>query len=61
MAGADLKRQIAAKAEALGFDAIGFCAATLPPERRQNLRDFLAAGHHASMGWMETRADERAN
>jgi epoxyqueuosine reductase len=61
VAGADLKRQIAAKAEALGFGAIGFCAATLPPERRQGLREFLAAGHHGSMGWMEARADERAN
>ncbi|MGO9817316.1 MAG: tRNA epoxyqueuosine(34) reductase QueG [Acidocella sp.] len=61
MAGADLKAQITARAEALGFDAIGFCSATLPPETRQRLNAFLAAGRHGGMGWMEERADQRAH
>jgi epoxyqueuosine reductase len=61
VAGADFKTQITARAEALGFDAIGFTRAALPPERRHYLQEFLASGHHGSMGWMETRADERAD
>ena len=61
MAGADLKAQISARAEALGFDAIGFCSATLPPETRQRLNAFISAGRHGGMGWMEERADQRAH
>jgi len=61
VAGADLKAQISARAEALGFDAIGFCSATLPPETRQRLNAFISAGRHGGMGWMEERADQRAH
>ena len=61
MAGADQKAKIAARAEAYGFDAIGFTRAYLPPERRRWLQDFLAAGHHGTMGWMEERAEQRAD
>lgn len=60
VAGAD-KEKIAAKAGAYGFDAIGFTRATLPPERRRYLQDFLDAGQHGTMGWMEERADQRAD
>jgi epoxyqueuosine reductase len=61
VAGADQKAKIAARAEAYGFDAIGFTRAHLPPERRRSLQDFLAAGHHGTMGWMEERAEQRAD
>lgn len=61
MAAAELKAQIVARAEALGFDAIGFTTATLPPEARERLNDFLAAGYHGGMGWMEERAEQRAH
>jgi epoxyqueuosine reductase len=45
---------------ALGFDAIGFAPATLGPEARTRLADFLAAGHHGEMGWLAERTDQRA-
>jgi epoxyqueuosine reductase len=61
VAGADTKAKIAAKAEAYGFDAIGFTRASLPPERRRWLQDFLKAGHHGTMGWMAERAEQRAD
>jgi len=61
VAGADPKAQITARAEALGFDAIGFCSATLPPETRQRLNAFISAGRHGGMGWMKERADQRAH
>ncbi len=61
MAGADPKAQITARAEALGFDAIGFCSATLPAETRQRLNAFISVGRHGGMGWMEERADQRAH
>ncbi|RAI59069.1 tRNA epoxyqueuosine(34) reductase QueG [Roseicella frigidaeris] len=44
----------------LGFDAVGFARAELGPEVRQRLGDFLAAGMHGEMGWMEARAEQRA-
>jgi epoxyqueuosine reductase len=43
-----------------GFDAVGFAAATLAAEASEGLREFLAAGRHGDMGWMQARADERA-
>ncbi len=49
------------KALALGFDAVGFAAASLGPEASARLKDFLGAGHHGSMGWMADRADQRAD
>jgi epoxyqueuosine reductase len=61
VAGADPKAQITARAEALGFDAIGFCSATLPAETRQRLNAFISVGRHGGMGWMEERADQRAH
>jgi epoxyqueuosine reductase len=44
-----------------GFDAVGFAAATLDARVGEALRAFLAAGRHGDMGWLETRADQRAN
>jgi len=61
VAAADIKAQISARADALGFDAIGFCSATLPPKTRQRLNTFISAGRHGGMGWMEERADQRAH
>jgi epoxyqueuosine reductase len=45
----------------LGFDAVGFARAELGPEVRRRLEDFLAAGLHGEMGWMEGRAEQRAH
>ena len=52
---------IAAKARALGFDAVGFAPAALGPEVRDRLRDFLMAGQHGDMGWLAERVDARSH
>lgn len=57
----NLAAEIRAKATALGFDAVGFAEARLGPESAARLRQFLAAGHHGEMGWLEERADQRAD
>jgi epoxyqueuosine reductase len=53
--------QIREKAIALGFDAVGFAPARLGPEARARMQDFLAAGHHGSMGWLAERAEQRSH
>jgi len=52
---------IRTKAHALGFDAIGFARADLAPEARARLRDFLASGHHGTMGWLADRTEQRSH
>ena len=54
------RETIRTRAHAIGFDAVGFARASLGPETRDRLRMFLAAGQHGDMGWMEARAEERA-
>ncbi len=56
-----IKKLITDRAKAIGFDAVGFCAADLPPETGQNLHDFLAKNHHGDMGWLVERSSWRAN
>ncbi len=53
-----LEIALRAEAERLGFVAFGIAAATqsFAPE----LEDWLAAGHHSTMDWMENRKDQRA-
>ena len=60
MAAADPKAAIRDRALALGFDAVGFCAAALGPEARARLGAFIAAGQHGDMGWLAGRADQRS-
>ncbi|MGH6990392.1 MAG: tRNA epoxyqueuosine(34) reductase QueG [Stellaceae bacterium] len=60
-AAADLKAAIRDAALRLGFDAVGFAAAELAAESRARLRQFLDAGYHGDMGWLEARAEERAD
>ncbi len=61
MAAADTRELIRAQALALGFDAVGFARAHLAAEARERLMRFLADGQHGAMGWMESRADQRAH
>jgi epoxyqueuosine reductase len=58
---AEVRAGIRARAQALGFDAVGFASATLGPEARERLREFLDAGHHGEMGWLAARADQRVD
>ena len=46
---------------ALGFDAFGITEASLGPEARRRLVDFLAEGHHGEMGWLAERVDQRSD
>ncbi|WEK45365.1 MAG: tRNA epoxyqueuosine(34) reductase QueG [Candidatus Andeanibacterium colombiense] len=55
----ELKQRLAGEARALGFAAIGFAPAADDPQRSARLEEWLAAGFHGSMGWMEERAEVR--
>ena len=54
-----LKEAIRAEAERLGFAACGFTRADAVPDAGHELKRWLAAGHHGTMGWMEERSDQR--
>jgi len=54
-----LKQRLMAKARELGFVAVGFAPAVDDPLRARRLREWLAAGSHGDMEWMESRADVR--
>ena len=56
-----LKARIFDKARELGFCAWGIARADAAPEAGERLREWLAAGHHGEMGWMEDRAEQRAS
>jgi epoxyqueuosine reductase len=56
---AELKARLIEQARALGFATIGFAPAADDPLRAKRLREWLAAGHHGEMDWMETRAEVR--
>ena len=56
---AELKERLVAEATALGFAALGFAPAADDPLRGQRLREWLAAGMHGEMEWMEARAEVR--
>ncbi|WP_241233692.1 tRNA epoxyqueuosine(34) reductase QueG [Altericroceibacterium xinjiangense] len=47
------------KAHELGFAAIGFAPATDDPVRARRLQEWIEAGFHGEMDWMEARADVR--
>jgi len=55
----DLKARLVDHARSLGFAAVGFAPAADNPEQVQRLREWLAAGFHGDMDWMEDRADVR--
>ena len=51
-----LEEAIRAEAERLGFVACGFARADAADAAGLDLRRWLEAGHHGTMGWMEERA-----
>ncbi len=55
------QERIREQALGLGFDAVGFCPASLGPEARARLAAFLAAGQHGDMGWLAERSEQRAD
>ena len=56
---ADLQARLRERAAQEGFAAIGFAPAADDPLRSRRLREWLDAGMHGSMSWMEDRADVR--
>ena len=56
-----LKQRIFDKAAELGFCAWGIARADAAPEAGDGLRQWIAAGHHGEMGWIEDRAEQRAS
>ncbi len=55
------KDAIRDQALALGFDAVGFAAATAALQTKENLRSYLAEGCHGDMGWMAESEARRAD
>jgi epoxyqueuosine reductase len=45
----------------LGFDAVGFCRASLGHEVRQRLAQFIQAKHYGDMGWLADRSEQRSH
>ncbi len=45
----------------LGFDAVGFAPASLAATTRARLAEFIAAGRHGEMGWLEARSEQRGD
>jgi epoxyqueuosine reductase len=62
---AELRDAIRSEALRLGFDAVGFAAASIGADARalrlQRLGAFVAAGRHGDMGWLGERSEERAD
>ncbi len=55
------REEIRAYALSVGFDAVGFAPPSAGPEARARLTEFLSSGWHGDMGWMEAKADRRAD
>lgn len=60
MPSTSLEERITQHAYAMGFDAIGFCEATLSEDVEKNLRAFIAEKRHGTMRWMEERIEQRS-
>jgi epoxyqueuosine reductase len=58
---ADPRGQIRDKALQIGFDAVGFCSASLGPEARERLTHFIDAGYQGDMGWLADRIEQRSH
>ena len=56
-----LEEAIRAKAAELGFAACGFTRADAADGAGLELKRWLEAGHHGTMGWMEERAHHRVS
>lgn len=55
------KSAITQHALSLGFDAVGFTAASLGPEAREYLHQFIQSGQYGEMDWIVNRTDQRSH
>ncbi|GAA0735648.1 tRNA epoxyqueuosine(34) reductase QueG [Sphingomonas japonica] len=56
-----LEQRIKAQAQVLGFAACGIASADAAPRSAERLRQWLEAGRHGTMIWMEERAGQRGS
>jgi epoxyqueuosine reductase len=56
-----LEQRLKAEARRLGFAACAIARADAAPEAGRRLREWLDAGRHGGMLWMEERAEQRAS
>ncbi|HEY2660182.1 MAG TPA: tRNA epoxyqueuosine(34) reductase QueG [Caulobacteraceae bacterium] len=56
-----VEARIRAQALALGFDVCGFASVETPWAASERLAEFVAAGRHGEMAWIETTQDRRAH
>jgi epoxyqueuosine reductase len=54
-----LRSAIRERAGALGFDAVGFAAPDLPPDRQTAYRRYIAEGRHGDMSWLARDPERR--
>ncbi len=59
--GQSLEDALRAEAARLGFATCGFARADAADSAGLDLREWLEAGHHGTMGWMEERAHHRVS
>jgi epoxyqueuosine reductase len=59
--GQSLEEAIKVEAKRLGFAVCGFTSAAAADAAGLDLRRWLEAGHHGTMGWMEARAHHRVS
>ena len=59
--GQSLEEAIRVKATELGFSACGFARADAADAAGVDLRSWIEAGHHGTMGWIEDRAHHRVS
>jgi epoxyqueuosine reductase len=59
--GQSLEEAIRGQAARLGFAACGFTRADAADDAGLDLKRWLEAGHHGTMGWMEERAHHRVS
>ncbi len=57
--GGGLTLLIRERARALGFDAVGFAAADLPPSIQSAYRRYIAEGRHGDMRWLARDPERR--
>ncbi len=60
MSGAGVKQDIAQKARECGFDVVRFTSPDSIPQAADRLKEYVAAGRHGDMAWMETTMVRRA-
>ena len=57
----DLQNDLRREAARLGYATVGFARAHGHPRQGERLEEWLGEGHHGSMEWMESRAEQRAS